>query len=123
MQNPTIANVGVNRSGTYTVTASANGCSATSSVSVTVNALPNASVAPQAVAICAGQSVTLNASGGTSYSWSPAAGLSSTTVANPTASPTASTIYTVTVTNAAGCSSTAQATVTVRATPVLTVSA
>ena len=122
LQNPSIANVGVNRSGTYTVTASANGCSATSSVVVTVNAPPTASVNPAATAICAGQSVTLNASGGSSYSWSPAAGLSSTTVANPTASPAASTIYTVTVTNAAGCSSTAQVTVQVRATPSLTVS-
>ena len=122
LQNPTIANVGVNRSGTYTVTTSANGCSKTSSVAVTVNALPKASVSPQAVAICAGQSVTLYASSGTSYAWSPATGLSSTTVANPVASPTASTIYTVTVTNAAGCSRTAQATVQVRATPVLSVS-
>ena len=122
LQNPTIANVGVNRSGTYTVTASANGCSATSAVTVTVNALPTASVTPQNAVICAGQSVTLNASGGSTYSWSPATGLSSSTVANPTASPTASTIYTVTVTNAAGCSSTAQTTVQVRATPVLTVS-
>ena len=123
LQNPTIANVGLNRSGTYTVTASVNGCSATSSVSVTVNALPSASVSPQAVTICAGQSVLLNASGGSTYSWSPATGLSSTTVADPTASPTASTIYTVLVTNAAGCTSTAQTTVQVRATPVLTLSA
>ena len=122
LQNPAISNVGLNRTGTYTVTASANGCSATSSVSVTVNTLPNANVTPRAAAICAGQSVTLNASGGTSYSWSPAAGLSSTTIANPAASPTTSTIYTVTVTNAAGCSSTTQTTVQVRATPVLTVS-
>lgn len=122
LQNPTISNVGLNRTGTYTVTASANGCSATSSVSVTVNALPNANVTPRAATVCAGQSVTLNASGGISYLWSPAAGLSSTTIANPVASPTTSTIYTVTVTNDAGCSSTTQTTVQVRATPVLTVS-
>ena len=122
LQNPTISNVGLNRTGIYTVTASANGCSATSAVSVTVNALPNANVTPRAAAICAGQSVTLNASGGTSYLWSPAAGLSSTTIANPVASPTTSTIYTVMVTNDAGCSSTTQTTVQVRATPVLTVS-
>ncbi|MCC2548237.1 T9SS type A sorting domain-containing protein [Hymenobacter sp. BT175] len=121
LQNPSIANVGVNRSGTYTVTASANGCTTTSSVAVTVNALPTASVNPVNPTICSGQSVTLNASGGTNYLWSPATGLSSTTVASPVASPTASTIYTVTVSNAAGCQSTAQTTVTVRATPVLTV--
>ncbi|WP_201983294.1 T9SS type A sorting domain-containing protein [Hymenobacter rubidus] len=122
LQNPTIGNVGVNRSGTYTVTASANGCTATSSVAVTVNALPTASVNPLNPIICSGQSVTLNASGGLSYLWSPATGLSSATVASPVASPTASTIYTVTVTNASGCQSTTQTTVTVRATPVLTVS-
>ena len=87
LQNPTISNVGLNRSSTYTVTATSNGCSATSSVTVTVNALPTASVTPQNAVICAGQSVTLNASGGASYSWSPATGLSSSTVANPTASP------------------------------------
>jgi hexosaminidase len=42
------------------------------------------------------------ASGGTgpyTYSWSPATGLSSATVSNPTASPTSTTIYTVTVTD------------------------
>lgn len=123
LQNPTIANVGVNRSGTYTVTASVNGCTATSRMAVTVNALPTASVNPGFGNICSGQSITLNASGGSSYLWSPATGLSSPTVSNPVASPTSSTIYTVMVTNAAGCTSTAQVTVNVRATPVLTVSA
>ena len=123
LQNPTISNVGVNRTGTYTVTASVNGCSTSSSVAVTVNAPPAASINPGFGNICSGQSITLNASGGTSYLWSPATGLSSATVANPVASPTTSTIYTVTVTNVAGCQSTAQVTVNVRATPVLTVSA
>jgi len=46
------------------------------------------------------------ASGGTppyTYSWTPATGLSSTTVANPTATLTASQVYNVTVTDDAGC--------------------
>ncbi len=38
------------------------------------------------------------------YSWAPATGLSCTTCANPWASPTTTTAYTVTVTNLAGCS-------------------
>ena len=38
-----------------------------------------------------------------SYSWAPAYGLSCTTCANPIASPTVATVYTVTVTNAVGC--------------------
>lgn len=45
----------------------------------------------------------LNISG---YSWSPASGLSSTTVASPTCSPTVSTTYTVTASNGFGCTAT-----------------
>ncbi len=41
------------------------------------------------------QSVTLTASGGTSYTWSPAEGLSCTDCASPIASPAATTTYTV----------------------------
>jgi hypothetical protein len=53
-------------------------------------------------------------SGGTgalTYSWSPSTGLSSTTVANPTATPASTTTYTVTVTDANNCSATDQITV------------
>ena len=42
----------------------------------------------------------------TNYAWSPSATLSSSTVANPVASPTASTIYTLTVTDGNGCTGT-----------------
>lgn len=63
------------------------------------------------VSICSGDSVQLNASGGVSYVWSPAAGLSSTTVANPVASTSATTTYTVTVTNMNGCVATDEVTV------------
>ena len=60
------------------------------------------------------QSATLTAKGGVSYVWSPAAGLSSTTVANPvfTATTAGTFTYTVTVTNQFGC--TATKTVTLR---------
>ncbi len=60
------------------------------------------------------QSVRLQASGGTTYSWSPTAGLSSTTVANPIFTPTAPGSYTFTVTAYNGaCSATAAVTITV----------
>ncbi|WP_192822067.1 HYR domain-containing protein [Rufibacter sp. LB8] len=67
------------------------------------------------------QSLTLTASnatsaaGATTYSWSPAAGLSSTTAANPVFTPTSAGTYTftVTATNEFGCSSTATETITV----------
>jgi len=49
--------------------------------------------------VCIGNSVTLTATGGTQYSWSPAAGLSAADIASPTAKPTTSTSYNVTVFN------------------------
>ena len=99
---------------TYTVTVTdANNCSAAASRLVTVNALPNATINPTTVAICNGQSTTLTASGGGTYVWSNSGG------ANATAnfSPTSSTTYTVTVTNANNCSASAVQLVTVNAIP------
>jgi len=52
--------------------------------------------------ICAGTSTQLNATGGGTYAWSPSTGLSSATIANPIASPAATTTYTVTVTGTCG---------------------
>ena len=46
--------------------------------------------------ICAGQQVQLNATGGTTYSWTPANTLSNSTAANPIATPTNTTTYIVT---------------------------
>jgi hypothetical protein len=63
--------------------------------------------------LCEGSSVTLNAAGGSSYSWSPVTGLSDATIANPICTITETTAYVVTVTNAAGCSDTAAVTVTI----------
>jgi subtilisin-like proprotein convertase family protein len=48
-----------------------------------------------------------------SFVWSPTSGLSSSTVANPTATPASSTTYTLTITDLLGCSKTATATVNV----------
>jgi len=47
------------------------------------------------------------------YQWSPAAGLSDVTAKNPTANPSATTTYTLTVTTSAGCQESANVTVTV----------
>lgn len=60
------------------------------------------------------QSVTLQASGADSYTWSPASGLSSTTAANPVFTPTSVGTYTFTVTGSNGaCTATASVTITV----------
>ncbi|QLH46273.1 MAG: hypothetical protein HWD58_11960 [Bacteroidota bacterium] len=51
---------------------------------------------------------------GNTYNWSPAIGLSATNIAQPSANPTSTTSYTVTVTAANGCTSTDVVTVNFR---------
>ena len=100
--------------GSYTCDVTLDGCTSTSSnFSFQVNGLPNASISPTSATFCSGGSIVLNASGGESYSWSPATGLNSTTGASVTASPTSTTIYTVTATDANSCTASATCTVNV----------
>jgi hypothetical protein len=101
--------------GTYTVTVTdANGCSNTASRTVTVNSLPTATITPPGpTAICAGGSVVLTASGGTSYLWSNAA-------ITPAITVTIGGTYTVTVTDANGCTNTASRLVSVIPVPSIT---
>lgn len=88
---------------TYTVTGTAaNNCTQTDEVTITVNNLPTVTLTPNS-SICEGEDIQLTASGGTSYSWSPATGLSCTNCPDPIASPMQTTVYTVAVSNAAGC--------------------
>ncbi len=65
------------------------------------------------VTICDEATTQLHASGGTTYSWSPTTGLSNPNIATPTASPTTTTTYTVTVSNDGRCEQTDEVTVTV----------
>lgn len=73
----------------------------TAFLTVEVLAPPVASVDP-APSICVGDSVQLQAHGGGSYSWNPAADLSNATIADPWASPNTTTTYVVSVTNQCG---------------------
>lgn len=96
-------------------------CVATANKIITVKplAIPNAGPSP---AICGGQQSTqLNASGGNTYTWTPATGLSNPNIANPVASPTTTTIYTVAV-GVTGCPKTRDDSliVNVRPLPALT---
>ncbi|MBN4062414.1 hypothetical protein JYU20_04375, partial [Bacteroidales bacterium AH-315-I05] len=110
----TTQSITVNTSGSYDVTVTdGNGCSATSAATtVAVNSLPTADAGPD-VNIVAGDSTTLSASGGISYSWSPTTDLSNPNIANPVASPLATTTYTVTITDGNGCTGTDSVTVNV----------
>lgn len=62
-----------------------DGCMVMDEVTVSVTSELTASVELDQP-VCGGNTVQLNASGGTSYSWTPTAGLNNPTIANPTAS-------------------------------------
>lgn len=90
-------------------------CGTATTVQYTVNGLPTITLSDET--ICTGDSVDLTASGANTYSWSPATGLSSTTGTTVTASPSTTTTYTVTGTDANGCQNSADATITVNPLP------
>lgn len=94
------------------------GCSAKDTVAIRI--YEPISVTASNASICTYETARLNASGASNYIWSPATGLSSATTANPVAQPATTTTYTVIGTDAANCySDTAQAIVTVRPTPTV----
>ncbi len=105
---------------TYTVTGTdQNGCSGTGTIIVNISPNLNITVNPAAASICTDGSVSLTASGGTTYTWTPSATLSSGTGATVSASPTVQTTYTVTG-SSTGC--TGSTTVTVSINSNLTIS-
>ncbi len=112
--NPS-ASVSGNKAWNYTLTIyDANGISASSNTTITSQ---QPTIAVSDVTICAGSSKDLTASGASTYSWSPATGLSSASGATVTASPAATTSYVVTGTDANNCTNTANVTVTVTPLP------
>jgi gliding motility-associated-like protein len=106
LQNPIIENSTTNASGTYTVTASLNGCESSASVTIAVEPLPDFKIDAGCVsgiytiAVKPNESLTTQYD---SYSWTGPNGFSTT--GNPV-NLTGGTpgIYTVTVTNIEGCS-------------------
>jgi len=114
-------------SGSFTVTATLNGCSVSSVASVvTVSAAPNATItADGSTSVCQGSSVTLNAPTGTglTYQWnlngSPVSG---GTLSSITANQSGN--YSVTVSSGPGCSATSSnVSVSIISAPNVTISA
>jgi hypothetical protein len=102
-------------SGIYTVTVTdANGCSSSCSQTVVVNPLPICTITGN-LSICDGQSTVLCTTAGlASYLWSTGATINCITV-------NTAGIYTVTVTDANGCSSSCSQTVVVNPPPICTI--
>ncbi len=117
--NPT-ANPVVNT--TYHVSATLDGCTGSaSSVSVSINPVPSASASTNAP-VCVGDLLSVSASpSGMTYQWTGPSGFTST-AQNPIVTPTATLsragTYTVTVTNAFGCTASASTNVVVHQLPV-----
>ncbi|MBK6952638.1 MAG: gliding motility-associated C-terminal domain-containing protein [Crocinitomicaceae bacterium] len=95
-------------SGTYTVTGTLAGCSASDDVVVTVNPIPTVTANSSAgTTLCIGDNVTLTGGGANSYTWTGGVTNGVSFVAATT------TTYTVTGTSLSGCSNTATITLTV----------
>lgn len=104
----TITNATTARSGTYTATATLNGCSVTDNVTVTVRTSPAMPVLGSNGPICSGSTLNLTSTTitGVMYDWSGPSGYTSN-AQNPTipgATTANSGIYTLTVTNGSNCS-------------------
>jgi gliding motility-associated-like protein len=97
----------------------ANGCSAFASMNgkITIRPNPTVNITPDNPVVCLGQATQLQVTGGASYTWSPATGLSNSTASSTLASPVTTTNYSVLVEDDIGCSSTGSVTVQV-VTPV-----
>ncbi|MFZ6010317.1 MAG: FG-GAP-like repeat-containing protein [Bacteroidota bacterium] len=104
----------VSQPATVSVTAvDPGGCPVTSEIVIASNPVPTVEVTATKSVIAPGESVQLQAIGADTYSWTPAESLSNATIANPVATPTATTEYTVIGSETGGCSVELTITITV----------
>jgi len=104
-------NLGSSSSITYKVTgpdsvfvtmSNGQGCKLTRKTAVKISQ-PELQVEDDNYKVLKGDDVQLSASGASTYLWSPATGLNNASIANPVASPTVTTLYTVTGQDSVGC--------------------
>ncbi|KAA9345715.1 T9SS type A sorting domain-containing protein [Adhaeribacter soli] len=126
--DPAVATIGLHH---LAYTFSANGCTVTDSLLVTVRPAPVANAGADAT-ICSGETIQLGSAGlpGFSYSWLPANGLNNVNISNPTFTQSNHTVQAdtvikvLTVTNlATNCSSTDTVQIIVKPVPVVSAGA
>ncbi|MEO6675601.1 MAG: PKD domain-containing protein, partial [Ginsengibacter sp.] len=107
---------------TYVITVSSNiGCSQKDSIKISL--YPKATILiSNDTLVCNNTNTQLFASGGASYTWSPAATLNNPNIPAPLASPSATTTYFVNITDANSCRYTDSVTVNVKPAPVFFIS-
>lgn len=111
-------NVSPNSTTTYSVSGyDSYGCTNMATYEVTVAPLPSVTITPSSSVVCTGKSVTLTLSGASTYTWSTGFSINGLVV-----SPNVTTTYSVTGTDAYGCTDTTALTLPVSPTPVVTTS-
>lgn len=106
---------------TYTVTGinPLSGCLGSATKEIVVNQLPPVSIVPSKTSVCDGESVTMQAFAGNSYTWSAGPAFTSVITVTPTM---ANNSYTVIASNPYGCTAKAIQQIDVNPLPVISVS-
>jgi PKD repeat protein len=108
--------------GTYTVSLAAENLNGSDILIkadyITVLATPTINITPTSGNLCFSESITLTASGGNSYLWSPLDGLNNTSGSTVVAMPSTSTTYSVLGTGLNGCSAKSSVAITINNPPL-----
>jgi large repetitive protein len=108
--------------GTYTVSLAAENSNGSDIVTkadyITVLATPIVGITPSSGSICLSESITLVATGGNSYLWSPSGGLDNTSGSTVVAMPSIPTTYSVLGTSLNGCSAKSSVAITITNPPL-----
>ncbi|HKC68893.1 MAG TPA: T9SS type A sorting domain-containing protein [Bacteroidia bacterium] len=98
---------------TYSLTGKTGTCTKVATFTVTVLSTPSPVLIAPSTSVCLGSSVTLNASGLSSYSWTPSGSLNMNTGNSVISTPSVTTVYIVTGYDGSTCKTSTSLTVTV----------